>query len=384
MHVCGLARSFLGLVVLGVGLGLSGAAGGCSTHNSVHATDAGMMMMAGSCTNPPTLQQDNFTGCSSCTMSSTATGCAGSRTLDACCAWVQSPGMTSLVRGTGLHYFSSMDATVDLACLATPAAQGTSQTVTLSGYVKLFSSGNDSAGVKIEIFEEGTNGALGAPVGTPYTTSMTDGVVTPMPTWSTKCPTQGCSLRKFKYQSVPTEKPLIIKTSDAANMGFWAELYDYNIYISNASVTAMTSDCAQPPCYNPSAVASTDIATVANIAGGFNIKPNDGVLAGEVHDCGDVRLSGATVDTDQPHESPMFYFNDNESDPLPDSQRAFQGLGTSVLGLFGAVNFAAGVPIRISATGYYKGQITLLGTYVVQVFPGAVTALSFRGRRPYQ
>jgi hypothetical protein len=26
----------------------------------------------------------------------------------------------------------------------------------------------------------------------------------------------------------------------------------------------------------------------------------------------------------------------------------------------------------------------LLGTYVVQVFPGAVTALSFRGRRPYQ
>lgn len=59
-------------------------------------------------------------------------------------------------------------------------------------------------------------------------------------------------------------------------------------------------------------------------------------------------------------------------------------LGTSKLGLFGALNFVTGTPIRLSAIGKYQGKTVLLGTHVVQVFPGAVTALSFRGRRPSQ
>jgi len=134
--------------------------------------------------------------------------------------------------------------------------------------------------------------------------------------------------------------------------------------------------------YQPAAVAATDVNTVASAAGGFTVKQDKGLLAGEVHDCGDVRLSGATVDTDVPHEGDMFYFGENEAEPLPDKSRG--ALGTSKLGLFGTLNLLTGQPIRVRALGKRGGATILLGTYTVQTFPGAVTALSFRGRRPWQ
>ena len=55
------------------------------------------------------------------------------------------------------------------------------------------------------------------------------------------------------------------------------------------------------------------------------------MIASEVHDCGDVRVSGAMVDGDLAHEGPMFYFGENEADPLSDQSRAPKGLGTSRL-----------------------------------------------------
>lgn len=365
----------------------------CSSHNSVVAgNDGGSNATCGSASSEPV--DNDF--CKSCTPVSGST-CTTSRPIDACCTYVQAP-TKELARGTGLHYFSSDTATVDLGCLAAAPAGGTSQMVTLAGYVKLFASGNDSQGVKVEVYTEGPNhdGALGNLVGS-FTTSNSDTAdppQMPLPTWSTKCPAEGCKLRTYFVANVPTETPLIIKTSDASGSGQWSDLYDYNIYISNAGVKA-TSDVpgtgiAGFPTsgsffeYDASSVAATDVNTVASAAGGLTVKPDKGVIAGEVHDCGDVRLSGATVDTDAAHDGPLFYFNTNESDPTPDQSRGPQGLGTSNLGLFGALNLATGTPIHVSAVGNSGGQTVLLGTYTVQVFPGAVTALSFRGRRPFQ
>jgi hypothetical protein len=199
----------------------------------------------------------------------------------------------------------------------------------------------------------------------------------PKPEWLKKCPDGGCTFRGFSYAGIPTETPLIIKTSDAGDGSSWAQFYDSNVFFANSAVT--TGDVV---AYDPSAVAATDINTVASAAGGFTPKPDKGLIAGEVHDCGDVRVSGATVDTDVAHEGDMFYFGENESDPLPDKSRG--SLGTSKLGLFGTLNVATGTPIKMSAVGKVNGQTILLGTYTVQAFPGAVTALSFRGRRPWQ
>jgi hypothetical protein len=351
----------------------------CSSNNSAPAGGDAGAGTGVSCSTAPALGKADF--CKGCTMSATASPstCRPPRTVNACCAYVQPPAQ-ELARGTGLNRYSSTDPTVQLGCLDAPAALGAPKTVTLKSFVRVFSSGADSAGVKIEIFKEGANGALGDLVGAAVVTTNDDlknPPELPKPTWLKKCPDGGCTFRGFSYPGVPTETPLIIKTSDAAGGDSWAPFYDYNIYFSNASVTA-----GDEVAYEPSAIAATDINTVASAAGGFTVRQDKGLLAGEVHDCGDVRLSGATVDTDAPHEGDMFYFGENESDPLPDKSRS--SLGTSKLGLFGTLNVPTGVPIKISALGKSGGQTVLLGTYTVQAFPGSVTALSFRGRRPWQ
>ena len=367
---------------------------------------AGALLFAVACSNKPSPTDGGGGGCSkdlsvgwdqyglcaagtagnlgtACPAATPPATCLDTRPVAACCAWVQD-ATVELSRATGLHYFSAPagQTTVDLGCLTNPGTVGTPQNVTLTGFVKLFSSGDDSAGVKVEVYTEGPSGTLGNLIGS-YTTvadNQLDPPQMPLPTWSSKCPTQGCSLRSYSIANVPTETALIIKTSDATSSQKWAELYDYNIFFANGTITQGDGGVSTVS-YDASTVAATDVNTVASAAGGFTIKPDKGLLAGEVHDCADVRLANATVNTDYRPEGDMFYFNSDETNPLPDKS---QTDGTSKLGLFGALNYQTGVPIHISAVGMLNGQRTLVGAYTVQVFPGAVTALSLRGRRPYQ
>jgi hypothetical protein len=348
----------------------------CSSTNTTVAPDGGTSSSGGggSCDAPVTVEKDAY--CDTCSPSAGAVpaACKAPRTVNACCTWVQPPSQ-ALVRGTGLNRYSTNDPTIDLACLDAPAAQGTSQTITLKGHVRLFSSGEDSKGAKIEIFKQNEDGSLGDLVGSSVTSSD-DNATIKTETFLKKCPDGGCRFRAYEYPGVPTETRLVVKTSDAGGNGQWAELYDYDIYFPSADVKDGVVE------YEPSVVAATDINTVASAAGGFTVKQDKGLLAGEVHDCADVRLAGATVDIDAAHEADMFYFGENESDPLPDKSRS--SLGTSKLGLFGTLNVTTGVPIRISAVGKQGDQTILLGTTIVRTFPGAVTALRLRGRRPWQ
>jgi hypothetical protein len=321
--------------------------------------------------------------------------CSPTTPVEACCTWVGEPN-AALARATTLHRYSapSGQTQVDLSCLSNPGTVGTAAMVTLTGYVWIFSNGvtlpNESipgsSGVKIEVYEESTagDGSLGALRGS-YTTSSTDKPDPIDTTWLKNC-SQGCNLRQYTIPNIPTETPLVIKTSDAMGGTNWATVYDYNVYFSNAQVQAGfpgVSNC--PPgdaCYDATAAAASDLGTVAGVLG-VSTNPNDGLLAGEVHDCGDVRLSGATVNADTRAETQVSYFTSDEGNPLPDTSAQV----TSDLGLFGAINFPTGKPIRITAVGQdpaAPGKFLMLGTYVVQMYPGAVTALSLRGRRPWQ
>jgi hypothetical protein len=291
---------------------------------------------------------------------------------------MQTPS-NELKRGTGLHRYSSGDPTVNLGCLTNPGTVGTPMNVTLTGFVWLFAKGLDSKGVKVEVFKENPDGSYVMPAIGTYTTQasdMADPVGMMAASWNNNCQPDGCQFRQYTIKNVPTETQLVIKTSDANSAGQWADLYDYNVYFANSTVQNMNAS------YTASAVAATDIALVLATVG-FQEDTTKGLLAGEVHDCGDVRLSGAIVETDQHHTSGISYFNSDEGNPLPDVANTV-GEGTSVLGLWGAFDLAPGVPIRVTAIGKYMGQTTLLGTYTVQVYPGAVTALSLRGRRPWQ
>ncbi|HEY3822875.1 MAG TPA: hypothetical protein VGL81_37175 [Polyangiaceae bacterium] len=358
------------------------ASAACSSTGVPESSDGGA---SASCANAPTVEDVTPpTGPQQCATCSPSSTCTSSEPLDACCNWVAEPH-DALADGINLHRYSTTNAsaTPDLSCLAQAGTLGTPQMVTLTGYVWLFSSGVDSQGVNVAVYTENTpttpDGSISsAPISMPYTTSMSDPIdpteAGTLSEWNTKCP-NGCSYRQYTIQNVPTETPLVIVTSDGGS-NQWATLYDYNIYFKNSDVQGgMVS-------YNATAVAGPDLSTVTGTLG-LTLQNGMGLLAGEVHDCSDIRLFGATVETTGSHEGPLVYFTEDESDPLP----TYEAHDTSHLGLFGAINMQPGMPIRVSAVGEdpaNAGQFLMLGTYVVQVYTGAVTAVSLRGRRPWQ
>ena len=187
------------------------------------------------CQEAPKVEKAAF--CESCQISPTAqpATCKAPRTVNACCTWVAPPSKP-LERGVGLNRYSSTDATIQLSCLDDPGTVGTPTTVTLKGFVRLFSSGGDSTGVKIEIFKEGDDGSLGELVGTPATTTNDDANVK-KEDWLEKCPDGGCTFRGYTYEGVPTETRLVVKTSDASGSSQWAALYDYNVFFPTAAAS---------------------------------------------------------------------------------------------------------------------------------------------------
>jgi hypothetical protein len=252
----------------------------------------------------------------------------------------------------------------DLACVTAGnyPKKGTSQVVKMSGVVKIFSHGCESKNVTIEVFKvTGDADIEAAPVSAAVTTAaecMTTGVAT--------MDNGDCGTRyecKYSYPGVPSETPLVIRTQG----DFWAPLYDYNIYIPNAQVTggAWTHDVR--------ALATDDYSVIPQAAIGGPITPGNGAIAGEVHDCGDVRVHGATVDVDV-QKKVVTYFTDNEDHPLPD----LAATSTSILGLYAALDVPPG-PANVAALGMVGGNLTTVGYFRVKVFPDSVTAITFRG-----
>jgi hypothetical protein len=108
-----------------------------------------------------------------------------------------------------------------------------------------------------------------------------------------------------------------------------------------------------------------------------------GALAGEVHDCDDVRLANATVESSprRAWDGPVVYFSENDTNPLPDLSR--EQRGTSLLGTYALLDVEPGA-VRVSAVGYSSGQVVHLGSYRARIFPDSVTLVTFRGMRPWQ
>jgi hypothetical protein len=363
------------------------AASACSSGSHTPVGDAGGP--TATCGSTLTVEDESEKDCTTCTTGGT---CSTQTPIKACCTYAGQP-TTPLVRTTGEHRFSApsgASGTPDLSCLSSPGTLGTPQTVTLTGYVWLFDTGSDSAGVQVQVFAENhpdtPDGTFSStPLGT-YTTKSTDPADPVDTTWNSNCP-NGCSYRQYTISGIPTETPLVIETSDATGGATWATLYDYNIYFPNMAVE---NEGGTPTVhYDATAASSGDPNTVA---GSLGYTVTSGVIAGEVHDCwtdpdgyvAGIRVSGATVGSSVlPEGNQIFYSNSSESSPL----LVQSATSTTPLGLYGGVNYPTGVPIRITAVGEdpaNPGKFLMLGTYVVQTFPSAVTALSLRGRRPWQ
>jgi hypothetical protein len=283
----------------------------------------------------------------------------------------QPPG--ELARSANVEEYAG-DGPPNLSCFdaATyPPKPGPSSPVKIKGIAKIFSNGCESRDVKIEVYTvKRTGGAddadLDQSVGTAFTTAsdcMTAGVASDDP--------EGCGTRyecTYEIDDVPSETELVIRTSGSQ----WAPLYEYNIYIRNDEVEAGAWD------HDVRALAQDDYTVIPQAALGSTITQGHGVIAGEVHDCDNVRLSNATVDVDQ-QKVITTYFTSNEEHPLPD----LSAKATSVLGLYASMDIAPG-PVTVAAAGIVGGELTTVGFFRARVFPDAVTSVTFRGLEPFQ
>jgi hypothetical protein len=313
------------------------------------------------------------------------TGC---QAVNVCGACVNKP-VAALTRTTDAKEYTGSGAP-DVKCFdqATPPTPvGASKLVKMKGYVKIFANGPDSKNVKIEVYEEEVDagglptGKLGKLVGTGTSnnTAMLCGSPPVFP-----CAKEEIKLKSgveskrvlFPYEidGIPTEKPLIVKTSEAIADAGWFPLYDWNVAARNDKLNA-TGEYE----FDVRALGNDDYASILKAA--YNQPPQGGesAIAGEVHDCGDVRVSGATVQTNPKSRLGLIYLSEVEDDPLPDTSRQ----GTGKLGLY-AVGGLKPALHTVSASGLVGTEIVALGSYRVSTFADSVSVYTFRGLRPWQ
>ena len=262
---------------------------------------------------------------------------------------------------------------------------GTPMMVTLFGVVDVFGNGGDADGITVEVYEEGPDGSLGAMIGSSTASTASDCSETEIE-YDNDMEVGERELGFYSIADVPTETPLVLRTSGMPE--FWRDLYTYNFQVLNEDVEEGDAGegCADMPAgprheYRGRILSRSDYTAIPLSAGlTSGIPLGSGGVAGEVHDCTNTRLEFAQVAT-SPSAEVLTYFNDNPSNPLPDRSRTE---GTSLLGLYAALNIPEG-PVDVAAVGRTAdGEAVSLGWYRANVFPNAVSVVTFRGLRSQQ
>ena len=323
----------------------------------------------------------------------------------------------------------------NLGCLGKtgPAPGAPPAKVTLTGFVHVFSSGPDSNNVKVQVFD-----AAQVTASNPAT-QQTLGSLTAMldPSTQRACDAdgaKGCSLplqngcmlplcndglggraddhkycrdngsgpsggecsdrlrweARYAVPSIPTNTRLVIRVTGPMGMSdtTWATTVAFNVFLSTsdrACTSLSDTDCldlsdAANPRYqlNVSALSAADyvnIPTISGLAGG--ISSGQGAVAGEVHDCDNVRVANVEVAT-TPQADRFTYFNGNPVMTLPDASRA--AIGTDRLGLFAALNVAPGaVHVETAAVKTLGDALTSFGTFDAFVYPNTVSIVTLNG-----
>jgi hypothetical protein len=306
--------------------------------------------------------------------------------------------------------------------------------VTLTGFVHVFSSGPDSTNVSLAIYDAAAlSGGADPKSATPLQTttatldpatqracdaSAANGCSIPSATGCQlpKCNDglQGrtdsqkycrdlgggntiCSDRlrweaRYTLDNVPTNQQLVIRTAGPNGVAdpTWAALVAWNVYLSTsdrACEDKSATDCLDlsdvtKPKYqlNVNALSRSDyvnIPTTAGLSGG--ITSGEGAIAGEVHDCDNVRVGNVTVGT-SPGADRFTYFNGNPIMTLPDSSRSTSG--TDRLGLFAALNLKPG-KVTIQAAGLVGSAFGSFGSFDTFVYPDTVSVVNVNGGKPH-
>lgn len=332
----------------------------------------------------------------SCSPAVKCTNSESGNKVESCCVLVDASELdNSLSRSSEVDEYSG-DGPPQLDCFApggypTKIDSGTGDTrlVTVEGTLKAFSSGCDLKGVTVEIYKvqrtgnPETDGLPGELVGSAVTTSAESPAVE---VYDDGCPTNNDTAinRRYEYAGVPMNTELMVLTHGSG----WRELYTYNFFIAQGDTDLHLA--AEPPDEGDVGTYTKDIRAlkegdfnlIPTVAIGTPISGGNGALGGEIHDCDNVRLQNAFVDTNGSRRA-MIYFNDSEENPMPENGRRQTG-STSV---FAALDVLPGFQ-RLTATGLiHQDEMTVpvtLGYYDVRVFPDSVTSVTLKGLQPHQ
>ncbi len=311
-----------------------------------------------------------------------------------CCTCVKLPqGEAGRTSCTDMNDYCG-DGAPDISCLKPGGYPATAEPkmVSLHGVVDVYATGPDSTGVTIEVYEEGPDATLGSLVAraTSEDTCPLHEAELPPPhevgDELTYCPglcvernadTTDC--RRLAYYetdaTVPTNKPLIVKTSGSA--GTWKEMYSYNVWFFDNEVRS-------GKVFYKARILSTDDWRLIPVSAGdaSGIAPGKSAVAGEIHDCGDVRLFFATVGTN-PLSGMLTYFNGKEEKLYPDRGRV--DYGTNLDGLYAAIEIDADRLVWVTALATISGEgLVNLGWRRARTFPDALTSVTLKGTRPDQ
>ena len=269
-------------------------------------------------------------------------------------------------------------------------------TVTVRGVVDVYGNGNTAAGgdITVEYYRMAADGSLGALLDTSVATlaACSDALLpAPFETGdeATCCPgpcqellpdTDDCTptsgdcraLWYYEVEGIPTSTPLILHTSGTP--AYWKDLYYSNVFFFPEDVTPDGY-----VFYRAKTLSVDDWRAIPATAGDFDgIAAGQGAIAGEIHDCDNVKLYNATVGVN-PQANTFAYFNGVEEKPYPDTLRA----STNSDGLYAALELAPG-STRISAVALIGDDYVNLGWWDAHVFPDALTVVTIRGTRPTQ
>jgi len=269
--------------------------------------------------------------------------------------------------------------------------------VLMHGIVDLFGEGNDTLGTSVTIYAvDDVNGAaLAGPVvaSTPCTAAedpeaAPSGAECAPGVWCLAIPAgpfcgeaedpamnslvpvgtgpENSFLAYFEIPAVPAGVPLVAKNEQNLAADPLVDTYQYDVFLSDGG---SGEDEQNVDIITFAAWLSIPATTSVTM-----ISPGNGVIAGTIHDCDDIRIGNATIGFSS-RPGVIAYFNGVFGDPTPDPSRT---LGTNIDGIYAALDIAPGV-VRAEAEAYVGGVVSA-GGYDVQVFPDSVTLLTLRGR----
>jgi hypothetical protein len=320
--------------------------------------------------------------------------------------------------------------TPNLSCLTTPKqGPATPASVTVTGFIHVFSSGPNSSGVSVAFFDaspllSGTDINQVAPLAMLANVQLD-------PTTQRACdldPHFGCSLpaadcgpvvcadglnghpdqqkycrqdptgttcadrlrweARYTVNNIPTNKQLVVRATgpNGAADQTWANLVTWNVFLStgdHACKSNQDNDCINTGTstyqLNVNTLSKSDyvnIPVTAGLSGG--IPAGEGAAAGEVHDCDNIRIENAAVAT-APAADRSSYFNGNPIMTLPDSSRQ----ATDRLGLFTSLGIKPG-KVHVVAAGLLDpaGPLTELGTFDAFIYADTVSVINVNGGKP--